>query len=175
MATAEQLRPGETEAERDDRNLVELLQELRVAGLGIQVIFAFLLALPFYNKFSSLGPGQRTLYVVTLVLAALSTVLLVGPVAYHRLVFRRHLKSHLIRAAQVMAVLGLATEAATVSAAVLLVVSHVARGLPTVLIGAVVACSFAGVWFIFPLTRRRATPEQTPGPPGTPSDGHRGT
>lgn len=122
-------RPGETEAERDDRNLAELLQELRVAGLGVQMIFGFLLSLPFTNRFSALGPAQRWLYEVTLVLAAVATALLLGPVAYHRLVFRRHLKRHLVTAANRMAVLGL-----TVSAAVLLVLSYVARGLPATFI-----------------------------------------
>ena len=106
--TTDAYRPGESGAERDDRNLAELLQELRVAGLGIQVIFGFMLGLPFTSKFSELGPGQRTLYIVTLLLAAVATALLVGPVAYHRLVFRRHLKRHLVGAANVMAILGLA-------------------------------------------------------------------
>ena len=68
--TADDYRPGETEAERDDRNLADLLQELRVAGLGIQIIFGYLLALPFTSKFSALGPGQRALYLTTLLLAA---------------------------------------------------------------------------------------------------------
>jgi uncharacterized protein DUF6328 len=149
-----ELRPGETEAERDDRNLVELLQELRVAGLGVQVIFAFLLALPFTVRFGALGPAQRGLYVAALLLAAVSTALLLGPVAYHRLVFRRHLKTHLIRAANQMALAGLATVALTVCAAVLLVVSYVAPGLTTVLITFVVVGMFAGLWFVFPLTRR---------------------
>src|SRR5205807_7417499 len=82
----------ETEAERDDRNLAELLQELRVAGLGVQVLFGFLLSLPFTSKFSKLGHGQRQLYIATLILAAVSTALLLGPVAYHRLVFRQRQK-----------------------------------------------------------------------------------
>ncbi|HEY2308574.1 MAG TPA: DUF6328 family protein, partial [Streptosporangiaceae bacterium] len=72
---AEAGRPGETEAERDDRNLIELLQELRVAGLGVQVLFGFLLSLPFTNKFAQLSPGQRDLYLACLVLAALATAL----------------------------------------------------------------------------------------------------
>jgi Family of unknown function (DUF6328) len=156
----------ETEAERDDRNLIELLQELRVAGLGIQVIFGFLLAIPFSNRFSALGSGQRTLYMVTLVLAAVATALLIGPVAYHRLVFRQRLKGHLIRAANIMAILGLATVALTVCAAVLLVASYVAHGLPATLIAIFVACLFAGLWFVFPLTRRLGSPEEPPGPPG---------
>jgi hypothetical protein len=161
-------RPSETEAERDDRNLAELLQELRVAGLGVQMIFGFLLALPFTNRFTALGAGQRTLYVATLLLAAVATALLVGPVAYHRLVFRRHLKRHLVRAANVMAILGLATVGLTVSAAVLLVVSYVARGLPAALIGVFVVCLFAGLWFVFPLTRHWDSPAEPPGPPATP-------
>ena len=147
-------RPGETGAERDDRNLAELLQELRVAGLGIQMIFGFLLSLPFTTKFSALGPAQRSLYVVTLVLAAVSTALLVGPVAYHRLVFRRHLKHHLIRTANVMAIGGLAAVGLTVSAAVLLVLSYVARGAPAIVLSAAVLCLFAALWFVLPLTRR---------------------
>jgi len=164
---ADGYRPRETQAERDDRNLAELLQELRVAGLGIQVIFGYLLALPFTSKFSALGPGQRTLYIVTLLLAAVATALLVGPVAYHRLVFRRHLKRHLVGAANVMAILGLATVGLTVSAAVLLVVSYVVRGAPAVIIGVFVVCVFAGLWFVYPLTRHW---DSRPESPGTPPD-----
>ena len=165
-AAADAARPDETEAERDDRNLIELLQELRVAGLGIQVIFGFLLSIPFSNHFSALGSGQRALYVVTLVLAAVATALLIGPVAYHRLVFRQHLKGSLVRTANVMAILGLAAVALTVSAAVLLVASYVARGLPAALIAVFVVCLFAGLWFVFPLTRRLGSSEEPPGPPG---------
>ena len=165
--TSDGHRPSETEAERDDRNLAELLQELRVAGLGIQVIFGFLLSIPFTNKFSALGPGQRTLYIVTLLLAVVATALLIGPVAYHRLIFRRHLKRHLVGAANVMAILGLATVGLTVSAAVLLVVSYVAHGAPAVIIGILVVCLFAGLWFVYPLTRHW---DSRPEPSGTPPD-----
>ena len=168
--TAGGYRPGETQAERDDRNLAELLQELRVAGLGIQVIFGYLLALPFTSKFSALGPGQRALYIATLLLAAVATALLVGPVAYHRLVFRRHLKRHLIGAANVMAILGLAAVGLTVSAAVLLVVSYVAHGAPAAIIGVFVVCLFAGLWFVYPLTRHWDSRPESPEPPGTPPD-----
>jgi hypothetical protein len=135
------------------------------------MIFGFLLAIPFTSRFSALGTGQRALYVVTLVLAAVATALLVGPVAYHRLVFRHRLKQHLVRAANVMAILGLATVAVTVCAAVLLVVSYVARGLPAALIGVFVVCLFAGLWFVFPLTRRLGSPPEPPGPSATPPPG----
>jgi hypothetical protein len=88
---------NEPEAERDDRNLAELLQELRVAGLGVQVLFGFLLSLPFTNRFTYLSHGRRGLYLASLVLAAAATALLLGPVACHRLVFRRGQKEGLVR------------------------------------------------------------------------------
>lgn len=149
-------RPGETEAERDDRNLIELLQELRVAGLGVQVLFGFLLSLPFTNRFVQLNHLQRGLYVASLLLAAVSTALLLGPVAYHRLVFRRHRKEQLVKDANIMAILGLASVGLAISAAALLVVSYVNRGLPVVIITAFIVCLFAGLWFALPLARRRA-------------------
>src|SRR5438067_8438821 len=83
------LRRHESEAERIDRNLNELLQELRVASIGVQVLFGFLLSLPFTTRFTRLSDAQRSLYLIALLLAALSTALLIAPVAYHRLVFRR--------------------------------------------------------------------------------------
>src|ERR1700736_2629345 len=110
----------ESEAERDDRNLAELLQELRVAGLGVQVLFGFLLSLPFTARFTSLSGSQRVLYVTSLLLAALSTALLCAPVAYHRLVFRRHQKERVLRSANVLALLGLGTVAIAISCAVAL-------------------------------------------------------
>jgi len=145
----------ESEAERDDRNLAELLQELRVAGLGVQVLFGFLLSLPFTNRFARLSHGQRDLYLATLVLSALATALLLGPVAYHRLVFRRGQKEGLVRTASVMAICGLAIVGLAVSAAVLLVTGFVASGLSAALITIFVACTFGILWFAFPLTRRR--------------------
>jgi hypothetical protein len=145
----------ETQEQRDDRNLIELLQELRVAGLGVQVLFGFLLALPFSSRFAQLGNAQRGLYVAILVLSALATALLLGPVAYHRLVFRLGQKEQLVRAANVMAISGLVGVALAVSATVLLVVSFVDKGLPAALIGTLTACVFAGLWFAFPLVRRQ--------------------
>jgi len=144
----------ESEAQRADRNLGELLQELRVAGLGVQVLFGFLLSLPFTNRFTRLSPGQHNLYLACLVLAAVATALLLGPVAYHRLVFRRGLKESLVRAASVMAIAGLATVGLAVSAAVLLVTGYVASGLTAAVISVLVFLVFGLLWFAFPLTRR---------------------
>ena len=144
----------ESAAERDDRNLAELLQELRVAGLGVQVLFGFLLSLPFTTRFTQLTHGERGLYLTSLVLAALATALLVGPVAYHRLVFRRGQKEGLIRFANLMAILGLAAVGLAVSAAVLLVAGYVDGPVTGAVVTAVVFGAFAGLWFAFPLTRR---------------------
>ncbi len=145
----------ESAAQRADRNLGELLQELRVAGLGVQVLFGFLLSLPFTTRFTRLSPAQRDVYLASLVLAAVATALLVGPVAYHRLVFRRGQKERLVRAASVMAIGGLAAVGLAVSAAVLLVTSYVGGSLAAGLITAFIACLFGLLWFAFPLARRR--------------------
>src|SRR6201986_770462 len=97
----------ETRAEQDDRNLIELLQELRVAGLGVQVLFGFLLSLPFTSQFKQLDGRDRDLYVACLLLAAVATALLLGPVAYHRLVFRPGEEEKMGRGATVIGILGL--------------------------------------------------------------------
>lgn len=145
---------NESQAQRDDRNLAELLQELRVAGLGVQILFGFLLSLPFTSRFHELSHFQRGLYLAAILLAAVATALLLGPVAYHRMVFRHNQKEHLVRAANVMAILGLATVGLAVLAAVLVVVSFVAGGLPAAIITAFLVCLFGGLWFAFPLSRR---------------------
>jgi len=148
----------ESEFQRDDRNLAELLQELRVAGLGVQVLFGFLLSLPFTMRFPLLSHAQRQLYIASRMLAAVSTALLLAPVAYHRLVFRRQQKEHLIRAANVLSSCGLVTVGLAISAAVLLVTGFVDHGLPAVLVTAFTVCLFSGLWFALPLARRRGRP-----------------
>jgi len=147
-------RPGETEAQRDDRNTMELLNELRVVGIGVQVLFGFLLSLPFSNGFHQLDQTGRDLYLATVLLAALSIALLVAPVAYHRLLFRRHEKESLVRVTNVFAIAGLVAVGLSVSVAVLLVTRFVAPGFPAILITAIAACAFAGLWFALPLSRR---------------------
>ena len=144
----------ETTANRDDRNLGELIQELRVAGLGVQVLFGFLLSLPFTTRFSQLSIGQRDLYLTCVVLSAMATTLLVGPVAYHRLVFRRGMKEPLVRFANLLAILGLTAVGAAVLAAVLLVTWYVAGALAGGLITAVIGVMVGGLWFTVPLVSR---------------------
>jgi Family of unknown function (DUF6328) len=145
----------ESVAQRADRNIGELVQELRVVGLGVQVLFGFLLSLPFTMRFVKLSGAQRDLYVTSLVLAALATVLLIGPVAYHRLVFRLGMKEKLVRFANAMAILGLAAVAGAVLIAVLLVTDFVVGAVAAGLITGILACLLATLWFVVPLTQRR--------------------
>jgi len=146
----------ETLAQRDDRNLVELIQELRVLGLGVQVLFGFLLSLPFTVRFSALSQGQRDLYVASITLATVATILLLGPVAYHRLVFRAGLKEPLVRYSNVMAIFGLVAVAGAVLTAVLLVTGYVAGALTGALITGLAGVMLCGLWFALPLTSRAA-------------------
>jgi ABC-type xylose transport system permease subunit len=151
-------RPGETPEQRDDRNLVDLLQELRVATLGVQVLFGFLLGLPFTVRFSRLEAWQHWLYLGIVMMSSISIVLLVAPVAYHRLRFRRHQLDNLLRAANVMAIAGMTTVALAVTGTVLLVTSYVQPGIPTPVLTLVVGGLFASLWFVLPLTRRGKAP-----------------
>jgi hypothetical protein len=144
----------ETTAKRDDRNLGELIQELRVAGLGVQVLFGVLLSLPFTTRFAQLTTGQRDLYLASVILAAVATTLLIGPVAYHRLVFRRGQKERLVRFANVLAILGLAAVGGSVLAAVLLVTWYVGGVLAGGVITALVGVMLLGLWFTVPLVSR---------------------
>ena len=134
---------------------MDLLQELRVGTLGVQVLFGFLLGLPFTVRFSRLEAWQRWLYLAIIMMSTVSIVLLVAPVAYHRLLFRRHQLGSLLRAANVMAVAGMAAVALAVSGAVLLVTSYVEPGLPTPVLTIVVVVMFGGFWFALPLMRRK--------------------
>lgn len=148
--------PGrrETEAQPADRNVAELVQELRVAALGVQVLFGFLLAVPFDSRLV-LTPGQRHLYVATVVLAALATACFTAPVAYHRLQFHRHRKTQLVVVANVLAIVGLVLVGSAMVCALWLVLGVVLRGagVPVVVVGS--AAVFASLWFVLPLAGRR--------------------
>ena len=150
--------PGrsESEEERDDRNLAELLQELRVASIGVQVLFGFLLSLPFSTRFGRLDLNQRHLYLGVVLLAASSIAQLAAPVAYHRMVFRRHRKAQLLRVANVLALTGLASVGLAICGAVLLIASTVANGLAVPLIAVASAVMFVGLWLVLPLAGRHA-------------------
>lgn len=146
----------ESAAERDDRNLAELLQELRVISIGVQVLFGALLSVPFTNRFERLDGVQHDLYLTSLVLAAVATTLLLSPVAYHRVVFRRGMKGGLVRFANLMALVGLAAIGGAILSAVAMVIDYVAGTVPATVITALVAVMLVSLWFALPMAHRRA-------------------
>jgi hypothetical protein len=146
---------NETEAERIDRNLSELLQELRVATMGVQVLFGFLLAIPFTTKFTELAGWQQSLFTADLVLSACAVAVLAAPVAHHRLLFRHHAKATILRTANRLAVAGLVLVGLAITGSVLLVVTFVDDGVAPWLLAACTAVVVFGLWFSFPLSKHR--------------------
>jgi Family of unknown function (DUF6328) len=143
----------ETDNERLDRNLGELLGELRVALPGVQVLFAFLLAVPFNTRFADLHPGQERLYLITLLLAGLASALLIAPTAAHRITFRHQQKLFVVKSANRFAIAGLACLAAAMTAAVALVCDVVFGSTTAIVCGAAIGVVFAVLWFAIPLLR----------------------
>jgi Family of unknown function (DUF6328) len=152
---------GEGPLQRADRNMIELLQELRVAQTGVQILFAFLLTLSFTERFRSIDEVQRWTYVVTLLCSVLTAGLLVAPAAVHRMTFRRGVKPETVQLGHVLFSLGLGTLALTLTGSVLLVLD-VAVGLSFAVSSAVaVFVVLCLLWFVLPiplLRRTRLTP-----------------
>jgi amino acid transporter len=148
--------PDETEAETLTRNWNELLQELRVTQTGIQVLTGFLLTVPFSNRFTDLTTLQQTSYLVVLTGAVVATVLMLAPVAFHRILFRRHQRPWLVATANRIALAGLTMVALTTGGVGFLVFDIVA-GLTAGVIAALVALVlFVSLWVVVPLRRPRA-------------------
>jgi len=145
----------EAPMQRADRNFAELLQELRVVQIGVQILFAFLLTLPFMDRFAGLGTLDKALYVCTLGASALTVALLVAPVAVHRLVFQRGRKRELVRAGHRLVQAGLVCLGTTILAGMMLVLDVVV-GTPVagVVVGAL-AVVFAALWVVLPMKVRR--------------------
>jgi hypothetical protein len=150
-------RRDETEDERADRNYNELLQELRVAQTGVQFLFAFLLTLAFTQRFTQITDFQKWLYVATLLAASVAAALLIGPVPFHRILFRRGLKPRLVRGADLMARGGLAMLLISVNGAVLLILDVVLSGALPFVIASALTAWFVVVWYVVPLTAREGT------------------
>jgi uncharacterized protein DUF6328 len=143
----------ETELQSVDRHFNELLQELRVAQTGVQILFAFLLGLAFTPRFPDLTGVQQAIYLVTLVLSAVSAALLIGPVGYHRTVFRQRLRPQLVTTGHRYAVAGLVLLLLALVGAVHLAASFV-LGAWASLLAAALAGLFATLWFVIPLVHR---------------------
>lgn len=143
----------ETREERLDRNLEELLAGLRVALPGVQVLFAFLLIVPFQGSFDSVSPFEEKVYFGTLLATAVATALLIAPSARHRILFRRGDKEWIVKTANRLAIAGLATLSLAMSGAVLLVSAFLfERAVPIIATTAILATTM-GLWFASPLAR----------------------
>jgi uncharacterized protein involved in cysteine biosynthesis len=146
-------RTGETEKERLDRNLAELLQELRVALPGVQILFAFLLVVPFNQRFADITNFQRTIYFVTLLLATAATACLIAPTAHHRIEFRQQDKKRIVFSATKLAIAGLALLALAMTGAVLLITDLLYHSGTVAIVAAGVVLLFASLWFAWPVKR----------------------
>jgi hypothetical protein len=145
--------PGETKDERINRELIELLNELRVALPGVQVLFAFLLAVPFSQRFDKVTDLQKDTFMVALLCTMAGSVFLIAPTAYHRIRFRDRDKEALLRVSNVFAILGVAFLAIAMTAVVFMVTDMLFQDTVTIFVTALTALLFAVVWFLLPLLR----------------------
>jgi uncharacterized membrane protein YhaH (DUF805 family) len=144
----------ESEKERLDRELIELLNELRVALPGVQVLFAFLLAVPFTQRFAETTELQRDTFMVALLSTLAGSVFLIAPTAYHRIRFRDRDKEALLQIGNVFAIIGVIFLAIGMTAVVFLVTDVIYEGFVTAVVTASTAALFAIVWFVLPLVRK---------------------
>jgi hypothetical protein len=145
----------ETELERLDRNTIELVNELRVAGTGVQVMFAFLLIVPFNNRWSKVSSFDRYAYYVTLLCVATATILLIAPSIHHRLLFRRGDKEYIVQLGNRFAIAAAVFLAVGLVGILVLISNFVFGGALAPVVGACAALSVGAIWFVVPLRRRR--------------------
>ena len=145
---------NETELERCDRHLSELMQEVRIAQTGVQVLFAFLLAVPFQQGFEKITPFQKGAYFGTLVCTAISAVMLISPTAYHRITFRYQQKRQLVYYANRFSIIGLVFLALAMTGAIMLITDFLFGSTATALMTAATILVFGFFWFGLPLRRR---------------------
>src|SRR3954467_7706278 len=146
---------GESELQRLDRNLTELVSELRVMQTGVQVLFAFLLTVPYTARFVRADMLGRTVYIATLLCAGVACALLMAPAACHRLLFRRRDKCYLVWLANRMAIAGLAFVGAAMTGAVLMVTTLILNTVAAAVLTACTAATFVILWYALPMRRRR--------------------
>jgi Family of unknown function (DUF6328) len=146
--------PAESEKERLDRELLELLNELRVALPGVQVLFAFLLVVPFQQRFTTVTQFQKTTYFVTLLLTAAASAFLIAPSAYHRILFRAREKQHMLKTANQLTVVGLGLLAAAIVATLTLVTDYLYGTETTIVATGLAVLLFGVLWFALPIRKR---------------------
>src|SRR4051795_8685294 len=147
---------GETVDQVLDRNVNELLQELRVAFTGVQILFAFLLSLAFTQRFQELDDYQLTLYTIALMSTALATVVLIAPVSFHRIIFRRRQKAALVLVADRLLMVGLAMLVPAICSALLLILDVALGRWQAILGSSATAVVGLATWYALPLAIRRS-------------------
>lgn len=146
---------NESASERLDRNWNEILQETRVTQTGIQILTGFLLTVPFQQRFTELTEQQRLFYLALVLLAAVTTGLVVAPVSLHRWLFRRRAKDQLVTSADRFLRAGLVCLSLVVSGVVLLVFDVAAGRTAATIAGAAVFAVLVTAWFVVPLSLHR--------------------
>jgi predicted membrane channel-forming protein YqfA (hemolysin III family) len=144
--------------ERLDRELIELLNELRVVLPGVQVLFAFLLTVPFTNQFARITNGQRQVFFATFLLTAVATALLIAPSAYHRLRWRQHDKAQMLVTANRLSIGGMVFLTLALVSASFLVTDLMFHATAAALVTAAVAGFFLWFWWGLPLLRKLRDP-----------------
>jgi hypothetical protein len=152
--TREGARADEDEGERLDRELIELLNELRVVMPGVQVLFGFLLTVPFQQRFETIDDFQRIVYFVTLLLTAASAAFLMGPSAFHRMTFREGQKPYLVRLGTRQTIVGMALLALAMNGVLLLLTDILFHTTTVAVVVAVAGGLFGWLWFGLALRRR---------------------
>ena len=143
--------PEESKEDRHNRELIELLNELRVALPGVQVLFAFLLAVPFANGFPKLSSFDRDIFFVAFIATALSTALLIAPSSYHRLRWRQHDKERMLVISNRLTIAGLACLAIAITAAVFVITDFLFHRAWAATFTALIALAFLALWYGLPL------------------------
>jgi hypothetical protein len=147
---------GSDEEGRRHERMDELISELRVALPGVQVLFAFLLTVPFTQRFAKVTEFQRHLFFVTLLAAAVAVVLLIAPTARHRLLFRQHDKERIVVSSNRYAIAGLVALASAMTGAVMLITDLLFHKTMVTWVTAILAALFVILWFLMPAARRLA-------------------
>ncbi|MFC8729792.1 DUF6328 family protein [Streptomyces bacillaris] len=163
----------ETQEERADRQWTELLQELRVAQTGVQILFGFLLAVVFQPRFAELSEVDRDIYVTTVVLGSATVAALIGPVTYHRLLTGRRMKPQTVIWASRMTMVGLVLLFFTMCSTLLLIMRVALHNTFALWLVAGIALWFLACWFLFPLwalARGRSGPREEPPREDPPSE-----
>jgi uncharacterized membrane protein SpoIIM required for sporulation len=145
---------AEDEKDRRDRELMELLNELRVALPGVQVLFAFLLTVPFTQRFSTVTSTQKNVYFASILCTAAASALLIAPSAYHRISFRSHDKERMLTTSNQLTIVGMAFLAAAIVLVIWVVTDVLFDGAVVGVTTATVAGGFLLLWYALPLKRR---------------------